>query len=235
MGKRTLALAAFAAALSSTAVGANPARSVNPAYAVACSGCSAGQAQAAAEEIALFAKPDARATALGYGGFVYVYDFNASSVSQYGVSLKANDGTLVTAYVGAAPEEIRRSFATQRSAIVANHQSATLFFQDAAANLRDFPAAGVSGIDVVATGAYRNLISEWLLGGASSSNAAALTHAALALVLTDRPLTIVDTVTLADGSRIVLQYRAGERRFALVEAYDSEQNAIPGIPAREGS
>jgi len=201
--------------------------SAGPAYATACNGCTSLAAKNAAASIGSFFRPDLPRSS-GYLGFVYVYDFNAGTIDEYGIS--SNDKHGLTAWLtGSAPIAIQNSFSTQRNAILGNHNSPALVFNDSSSNYPGtFPVPNASAIDVVQTGAYQNYISNWMSSSAVN-NAWSVVNAASSLVLKDQPITFTVTFTLSDGSKIVMEFKAGDTKWTLIAAYDQNLNSIPFV------
>lgn len=197
----------------------------NPAYAAACDGCTALQMKDKAESIAFAYHADRRATAMGYYGFVYVYDLRGDSIEEYGVRLSDKRGGLVSVAIGPAPVEVRANFEEQRAAILSNGGSNVFYFSD---NYRSagFPEPGANAFDVVQFGSMQKTISDWMLKGAST-NSWALLGLVTDLFLKDNKLTIDVVFTLADGSEITMEFEAGTNEARLVKAYDVNRNPIP--------
>ena len=193
------------------------------AYAISCNGCDSRSAKLAAQSIApLFRHDPSR----GYLGYVYVYDFNIGNIDEYGIQSNEKHG-LTAWLMGSAPIDIQNDFSMQRNAILANRNSPNFVFNDTSSNYPGaFPVPDASAIDIVQTSAYQNYISNWMSSSASK-NAWSVVNAVSSLILKDQPITFTVTFTLDDGSKIVMEFKAGETKWTLIAAYDQNLNTIP--------
>lgn len=201
----------------------------NPSYAARCDNCTGQQAKTAATAIAPFYKTDPAATAAGYWGFVYVYDFSNGNITQYGVVQNQKQGQLVAMYVGVAPAEIASAFHIQRNAILSNGSAGLSFeFHDTTASHPSMPDGGSTAIDVVWTSSIQNAIGLWMVQNAST-NAWAIIAAAESVVLKDQAISVDVVWTMSsDHSQIKMRWTPGAaHQFVLLSAMDAFLNNIP--------
>lgn len=198
-------------------------------YAARCNGCTALQKKNAATAIAASYHIDPAATAAGYYGYVYTYDFTAGTIEQYGVVLSQKQAGLVAMPIGPAPADIANAYHIQRNAIQANGSAGIVFeFTGAVSNQSTFPERTATAIDIVQSTSMQNYISGWLTQYAGANNWSIII-AAGSVVLKDQPIVVNVVFTLFDGSIITMQFTAGSSKWKLVDAEDKNLNRIPMV------
>lgn len=216
----------------------NSIASTSSSYAARCDGCTAQQAKQAATAIAMMYKSDAAATAAGYYGYVYSYDFATGTITQYGVVLSTKLAQLVAMPTGQpVPGIIANSFSAQRTAALA-HGGANAVYEmhDDVTRFPSFPGRDLSAVDIASTGKYQNDISDWLLDGASLNEWSIVAAAEVLILKGGLELTLDMVWTMSDGGKITMRFTAGEFKFKLVAATDANNNPVPltadNVPGR---
>lgn len=192
-----------------------------------CNSCSEAQYQATAYNDAV-----ARHQAAGY---TFVYDRNSGQFRKFAVEREPGGGGTYTytVYSVSSNQGEIDAWTSAKSALAANGGSST-FFGVVNQSASGFPVPGAKTVDVVWTSAYRNQISNWLIGTNNNIyvvsgilTLASVINAASQIVLQQDVFSTTITIVMNDGGQLRFQWVAGQSSAVLVAAMDADLNDIP--------
>jgi hypothetical protein len=192
-----------------------------------CNSCSEAQYQATAYSDAV-----ARHQA---GGYTFVYDKIYGQLRKFAVEREPAGGGTYNYNVYSVPADQSEigAWTNAKSALAANGGSSN-FFGVVNQNASGFPVSGAKTVDVVWTSAYRNQISNWLIGTNNNIYVvsgiltfAAVINAAAQIILQQDIFSTTITIVMNDGGQLKFQWTAGQSSATLISAMDADMNDIP--------